>query len=218
MEKKTIQMFVQNGKTRFFINGKEILLIDMDSVMADLCTDWFHLYNKDYNDNLTNDKITTNHVHTHVKQECGKRIYDYLQTPGIFRNLKPIDHSQEVLERLHRNYEIFIVSNPPVGHSHDEFLKDPGKTANPSADKKAWLREHFPFLDPQNVIFTSEKYMVTGSLLLDDSPWNVRLFQQLGRVSVVMDQPYNRNLDFEAPRACGWLDFERQIKSFLPTL
>ena len=60
------------------------LLIDMDSVICDLMTDWHNQYNKDYCDSLSVEKLKCWESEKYVKPECGTKIYDYLDQPGLF--------------------------------------------------------------------------------------------------------------------------------------
>ncbi len=120
---------------------KAILLFDLDEVLALLMQDWADVYNFHYDDNKKVedfDKWETDQI---VKPECGMKVYDFLKHPGLFRYLKPTPHSQEVMQRLVDNdYEIFIVSDSPTGHSHCEGIETLG---NPADDKRNGFGNNF---------------------------------------------------------------------------
>ncbi|RID84018.1 5'(3')-deoxyribonucleotidase [Peribacillus asahii] len=172
------------------------LLIDMDSVICDLMSDWHDRYNKDYDDNLTVDRLKCWNSEKYVKPECGIKIYDYLKEPGLFSRLKPLPHAVEVLKRLCKDYEILIVTS---------------SVSSAFAEKEIWVEKHLPFIGKHNMIFTHRKNMIVGDLLFDDAPHNLKEFAATGRLAVAMDYPYNRNI--EVPRIGNWLEFERFLQT-----
>lgn len=174
------------------------LLIDMDSVLVDLMTEWHYRYNIDYNDSLHVSKIDSWHMERYVKPECGLKIYDYLHQPGLFAKLKPLPGAIETFTRLYEKYPMFIVTTSP----HTAFQ-----------DKLLWLETNLPWFPTTRVIFTHHKEQIRGDLLFDDSPVNLSQFQATGRVAVAMDYPYNRSLI--CPRVTNWLEFEEQLPLFL---
>ncbi|MDI3256346.1 MAG: 5'(3')-deoxyribonucleotidase [Kyrpidia sp.] len=175
------------------------LLIDMDSVIVDLMSAWCRRYNADWNDNLTPEDILTWEWEKYVKPECGRRIYQYLDEPGMFLHLEPLPHAIEVLERLSNRYEILIVTSSR-------------RTA--MAEKDAWVTRHLPFIGRKNLILAHRKDRICGDLLFDDAPHNLESFQRTGRTAVAMDYPYNRQV--ACLRVKGWLEFEQLIHRLFP--
>lgn len=167
------------------------LLIDMDSVIVDLMTEWHERYNRAYGDDLSVERIHCWQTENYVKPECGKKIYDILDEPGLFRHLKPLPDALDVLERLNAEYDLLIVTSSRT-HAYTE--------------KEQWVAEHLPFLPKENLIFAHRKDMIRGDLLFDDAPHNLRAFTASGRVAVAMDYPYNRDVD--VPRVTNWREFE----------
>ncbi|TYR81232.1 5'(3')-deoxyribonucleotidase [Priestia megaterium] len=173
------------------------LLIDMDSVICDLMTEWHSRYNRDYNDQLSVDKLKCWASEKYVKQECGDKIYDYLDEPGLFLQLEPLPHAIEVLKRLQQKYEILIVTSSRT-YAYTE--------------KEQWVEKHLPFIGKRNLIFTHRKDKVNGDLLFDDAPHNLIAFQSTGRTAIAMDYPYNRTVD--VPRVANWLQFETYVHTY----
>nr|WP_263326346.1 5'(3')-deoxyribonucleotidase [Neobacillus sp. Marseille-Q6967] len=167
------------------------LLIDMDSVICDLMSEWHQRYNQDYNDTLTVERLKCWNSDRYVKPECGMKIYDYLKEPGLFLGLRPLPHAIEVLERLHVKYDILIVTS---------------SITTAFVEKEQWVEQHLPFLGKRNLIFSHRKDMVVGDLLFDDAPHNLLDFTSTGRIAVAMDYPYNK--DVNVPRVKNWLEFE----------
>lgn len=167
------------------------LLIDMDSVICDLMSEWHRRYNRDYEDNLSYERLQSWHSEHFVKPECGTKIYDYLDEPGLFLNLNPLPNSIDVLKRLNNTYDILIVTS---------------SRSYAYTEKEKWVEKHLPFIDKQNIIFTHRKDLIAGDLLFDDAPHNLEAFRSTGRIAIAMDYPYNRNVD--VPRVKSWLEFE----------
>ncbi|REE80137.1 5'(3')-deoxyribonucleotidase [Paenibacillus taihuensis] len=196
-------------------NYAATILFDLDDVLADFLSALIERYNLRYDGLLKKDHIMHWDLSKVVKKECGTRIYDFYQEPGLFRYLKPRDHAAEVLERLiDAGLEIVIVSDAPIGHSYDEYLLDKTKITNPADDKRKWISEHLPMIDKNNIIFTSQKWRIMGDILVDDRPDTFNKFRELGRNAILMDQPYNQDID-TLQRARNLLDAEQMIYSYL---
>jgi 5'-nucleotidase len=174
------------------------LLIDMDSVICDLMSKWFSKYNMEYDDNLTIDQLKCWNTEQYVKKACGTKIYQYLSEPGFYRDLKPLPHAVEVLERLNKRYEIFIVTTSPKSALQDKAL---------------WVEEFLPFIGSRHIIFTHHKHMIKGDLLFDDAPHNLEKFMEAGGFAVAMDYTYNESV--RCVRASNWLEFESSLEKWL---
>jgi 5'-nucleotidase len=173
------------------------LLIDMDSVIVNILDKWLSVYNQDYLDTLTVDQLTDYAMEAHVKAECGLKMYDYFHQASFFANLPPIEGAIESLARLHRDFEIVIVSTSPL-YAY--------------TDKEKWVEQYLPFIGKRNLVFTHRKDLVVGDLLFDDAPHNLLAFQQSGRLAVAMDYPFNRQLD--VPRVTSWPAFEAFVRQY----
>lgn len=170
------------------------LLIDMDSVICDLMGEWHKRYNNDYNDSLSVENLKCWYSEKYVKPECGEKIYDYLDQPGLFLSLKPLPNAVEVLKRLNQKYEILIVSSSRT-YAYTE--------------KEKWVKTYLPFISIKNLIFSHRKEMIYGDLLFDDAPHNLKAFKATNRLAIAMDYPYNKNIN--VPRVKSWLEFEQLL-------
>ena len=156
------------------------ILCDLDSIIVNLQEAWLGAYNRDYNDNVQTADILEWDTHKFVKPECGEKLYEYLNQPGFFRNLKPLDGAVDALRELHKDFKITIVTAAPVG----------------TADEKvAWVGEWLPFLDnKKDVIVCFNKYLVRGDILIDDSPRNILDYRKYHFYSTIctIAYPYNK--------------------------
>lgn len=173
---------------------KMALLLDMDSVAADLLPSWLAEYNEKYNDHLTPDKIVQWDWVNLTKDECSAAdLYKLTEKPGFFRNLPVMPNAIEVTKRLQE-----------AGHTLYFVTATPYTTPTAGYEKYQWVDEHFPHIGPKNVIMAHKKDMIRGDLLLDDSPRNLNEF---GKIRVAYDYAYNRGTKTDY-RVSNWVDFE----------
>ena len=168
-----------------------ILLVDIDGVCADLHTEWYRLYNLDYQDNLVAENVKSWDIHSYVKSECGRKIYNYLRSPTLYQGVKPIEGALEHIRWLKENgWRIVYVSSAVIG----------------SLDQKArWLAEHGFIPEGKrhlpDVIFAYDKDLIRGQALIDDAPHNIETFPGMG---IVMDYPWNQTIKRKHYRIHGW--------------
>lgn len=167
------------------------ILVDVDSVVADLIPAWLYLYNKDYNDNLTREQITEWDMTKFVKPECGNQIYDYLHLEDLYNIVNPIDGAISSIHWLRQ-------------HEYDiRFL-----TSGVQPAKILWLgkqglllSEHFLF--SPDVIVAHDKSIIKGDILIDD---NIKNCESFSGKSILFAQPWNKTSSYTFFRADGWPD------------
>lgn len=130
--------------------------IDMDEVLADTMGAILDEFNRRTQLGITIDQIVGKRIYD-IMPEHTKELRDILASDGFFRRLHVMKDAQEVVEKLSKQYDIYIVTAamdvPTSFH-----------------DKYEWLRTHFPFLDPQHFIFCGRKDIVATDYLIDDNP------------------------------------------------
>jgi 5'-nucleotidase len=138
------------------------LIIDMDDVMADATGQFINFYERDFGVRVERSVLNG-------KQE-GEGFPDnhsvlrkYPHEKNFFRSMKPNEHCQEVMEKLHQKYEVFIVS---AAMQFPQSLPE----------KLEWLNQYFPFLDWKQFVFCGSKAVVFGDYMIDDLPHNLEKF------------------------------------------
>lgn len=171
----------------------KIAFVDVDGVVADLGTAWLNRYNKDFDDNLTNDNILGWHTSQYVKPECGNKIYDYLEDPTLYDEVEPIPQSIYGITYLRaEGYRVVFATASVNGAS--------GK-------KYRWLIDH-GFLSGNNSL---NDYIEIGdkgllypgqfdNILIDDGIHNLKAFKGFG---VLFQRPHNITEDWY-PILTGW--------------
>lgn len=172
--------------------AKPVLLFDLDGICCNLMKKWLAVYNRDYDDNLTEADITAWEWQDFVKPECGKRIYHYLNRAGFFADLELIDGCYESLDRLQHVCELVVVTASP-------------KEA--AGDKMRWVQRNLPMVPKGNIVVTYRKDLVRGDFMFDDAPKNL-IHHPATRI--MLDYPYNRDFH-DCHRVYSWREAEELI-------
>lgn len=92
---------------------------------------------------------------------------DFKDQPGAFRNLELLPGARHAVTQLLQTWgpgRVYILSTPPHGRCEEA-----------EQEKREWLQEHFPDINPSNVILTlnKAKHGTIHDILVDDHPtWN----------------------------------------------
>jgi 5'(3')-deoxyribonucleotidase len=150
------------------------IAIDMDEVMADTAGAHLEWYNRDYNDNL---HISDLHGTTlsQLRPQRKREIESYFDKEVFFRELKVMEHSQEVIRELSSYYEIYITT---------AAMEVPASFKA----KYEWLTEHFSFLNNMHFVFCGNKSVIHADYLIDDSVKQLERFRGQG---ILYHAPHN---------------------------
>lgn len=170
--------------------ARKRILIDIDSVIADLVPEWLNLYNTDYNDFVKVEQITEWDMTKFVKPECGTKIYDYLHYIHLYDRVRPIDGAISSIHWLRQHdYDVRFVTSG-VQPAKIEWLGNHGLLIN----------EHFLF--SPDVIVAHDKSIIKADIMIDDNIKNCENFQ--GK-SILFAQPWNDVMS-NFFRASSWPD------------
>lgn len=170
------------------------IAIDMDEVIADALGGLLDYYNNECDTDVKPEDLVGKKITEHLNESQLSIIEDALAREEFWLDLRVIDGSQEVIERLSESHEIFISTaamEVPVS----------------LRPKFHWLQEHFPFIHHLNYIFCGHKYIVRADYLVDDNPRHFKTFEGQG---ILFDSPHNRLVE-GYPRARSWHDVEELI-------
>ncbi len=166
--------------------------VDMDDVIADTLIEQIHRYNYEFNEQLTVDDLSGRCIWDFVPSERVPALQRQISSDDFYPSLSPVAHSEIVLERLQERYEVYIAT-AVMGYPRS------------FGAKYEWLRRHFPFVQPSNLVFCGNKGVLRGDLLIDDNPRELRLFQ--GN-AILYSSPTNRLIK-EFRRVNDWWEIER---------
>ena len=172
------------------INGKPILVTDLDDVCNFLVERWLELYNEEYSDNVQICDIKGWDIGKYTK--AGDKLYVLLGSPGLFKNLDIQPDCYDVLKWAVEFFDVQIVS----ASSHMTY-----------ADKAEWILEKLPFIPISSFSSVKNKYIIQGSLILDDNPENIKYFNG---EKIIYTKPWNEDINCYT-RADDW----KQVKIIL---
>lgn len=111
----------------------------------------------------------------------------HLQLGEFFGTLRCMPGSQDALRRLSRHHDVFITTAAMEYPASMPF-------------KWKWLRTHFGFLDPMNIVFCGDKRIVAADIMIDD---NARHFAHFRGQGVLFSAPHNA-AEQHYPRLGSW--------------
>lgn len=155
----------------------ERIAVDMDGVIADVAEQFFRYDEQDFGK-----RKTWNDVTGKKELEAFPNSRKYICSNGFFRTAPVIKDSQEILSRLNKVYEVFIVS------AATEFPQS-------LSEKQEWLNEHFPFVKWQQMVFCGSKTIIDADIMIDDHFKNLDPFPG---TTLLFSQPHN--LHYESGR------------------
>jgi 5'-nucleotidase len=138
------------------------LIVDMDDVMADATGQFITYYERQFGVRVERSVLNgKEEAEGFPDNHAILRQYPYQE--NFFRTMVPNEGSQEVMERLNMQYDVFIVS------AAMEFPQS-------LTEKLQWLKQYFPFLNWKQFVFCGSKAVVYGDYMIDDLPRNLEHF------------------------------------------
>jgi len=170
-------------------NGKRRLrvAVDMDEVIADSLAHHLSLYNQATGENVSAELIREKGVGGAIPAKHRALFDRFPHEEGFFDNLGVIVNSQEALQQLSTEYDVFITSAAmEVPHSFGAKFR--------------WLREHFPFIPTTNIVFCGDKEIIDADYLVDDRSRHFKRFRGTG---ILFAAPHNAR-EMAQLRANNW--------------
>lgn len=168
------------------------IAVDMDEVMADTVAEHIRRYNHDHGASLSTEVMDGKWLWQCVPEEHQQVLSAYLDEPDFFGDLPLMPDAQRVLQRLQQDHEVYVASAAM-------------EVPQSFAAKFRWMRRHFPFIAPSNMVFCGEKSILNADYLIDDNPRQLRAFRGKG---LLFAAPHNRYAT-GWPRMENWAAVER---------
>jgi 5'(3')-deoxyribonucleotidase len=167
------------------------LIVDMDGVLADVYEQFMRFEFEE-----TGRKILRNETMGLPEWEAFPNGKKHVRQKGFFRYAPLVPFAPEILERINKRYDVFIVS------SATEF-------PNSLEEKYYWMEEHFPFIRWNQLVFCGSKSIINGDIMIDDHYKNLDYFQ--GK-TFLFTQPHNHGLpDKNHCRIGSWQELEKVL-------
>ncbi len=129
-----------------------------------------------------------------VPKEHHETFDQVMATPGLFRDLEPIKGAVDALHAMRQaGHEVMLCSTPLVTNK------------GCVEEKLDWIERHLGDAFTKKAIFTHDKTVVCGDILVDDKPV-IRGARMPTWSHVVYHQPYNAHIT-DRPRLHSWADW-----------
>jgi 5'(3')-deoxyribonucleotidase len=169
------------------------LIVDMDDVLADATGQFIDYYEKEFGLRVER-AVLDGKDGVEGFPDNHSKLREFVFRPNFFRTMRVNANSQHVLKELNKKYEVFIVS------AAIEFpLSLP--------EKLEWLKEHFPFLTWQQIVFCGSKTVVHGDFMIDDLPRNLERFNG---EKFIFTAPHNKHYH-QFQRLNNWEEVEKKL-------
>lgn len=174
------------------------ICVDLDCVLNNLTERVIEMYNQNSNKNIQLTDITSYNFYDCLPREDADGIVKLFQEKDLWDSLTPIKDSQWGIEKLIRSgYKlIFATATDPCNFEW----------------KMQWLKDYFPFINPDDVIRIMDKSFIKCDILIDDC------LDQLTRnlcERICLSYPWNiseeKDYVYDIKRADNWKDILRLI-------
>ncbi len=121
-------------------------------------------------------------------KEVGQAGFDFLNSAGFFRNLKPYDEAVRAFKEMDGLGHDVVICTSPLKSEWDRS----------SAEKTEWVKEYLGDEHANRIIFIADKSQVPGDVIIDDQP---RLTANKHDIKfknwLIVGHPYNEQLSDE---------------------
>lgn len=164
----------------------KVLFVDMDNVIVNLSegvVDWINrelekpVYKGSYRCDLTEKDIVQYYFWDNYKlqESFGRKLQERMfNTEKFWYSLSPIRDSLNVLRRLSEKFNIYIATRPAL---NDVCI----------SEKMDWVKIHLPFIGVDKVVFTQDKSILRGDIMIDDEYEQLKRFEG---TRILFYQPY----------------------------
>lgn len=154
------------------------IAVDMDEVVADALGEHLKRYNTMFGTAIERAALIGRNLRDVIPHEHWRASHEIVHSEDFFEDLEIMPGSQEVLERLSSQHEVFIAT---------AAMEVPPSFAS----KYRWLQRHFPFISPMNYVFCGDKHIIAADYLIDD---NARHFKRFSGEGILFDAPHNKHV------------------------
>ncbi len=161
--------------------------VDMDEVIADTYGAMLGWLVDRHGPRWPSETLQGRQIFDVLEADVAEALRNAMHDGSFFAELPVIEGSQAALSAIASRCELFVTS------AAMEF-------PNSLGPKFLWLRRHFPFVDPLNIVFCGDKSIIAADCLIDD---NARHFQRFGGQGIVFSSPHNANVT-GYPRIRHW--------------
>lgn len=168
-----------------------VILVDMDDTLTTLGKPWIDYLNETYGTSVKMEDIDSWSIHKFFPEIPVNLVYKALSEPDIWRNINPLPGAIEAIKKLQKEHDVYVVTSAQ---------------ADSIPYKEKALLKYFKTLNHKHIIYTQNKQMIKGDILIDDGPHNLKGFNG---TKILFDKWHNKSFDeksIKAHRAYSWHD------------
>lgn len=175
------------------------LMIDMDDVIT---TGNFNKYIEEFmNIKINMDEITNYYYVQDLVESKKDEFWNYVKDKDLYKGAPLFKDCYEVLEKLNKKYDIYIVTSYLWRDSIDISGKNLGY-------KYYYLKEMLPFIDSSKYIFTTNKKLLHFDIKLDDKYENL----ENSNTKILFNSWHNFNKEYnDVIRVNNWKEIEEVL-------
>ena len=141
------------------------IMIDMDDV---ICGGGFiALINEFLGTSYKEEEMKSYYIQDIIPAEKAEEWKVFFESKNLYDYTYLLPDAYEVMEKLSKKYELYVLTAYI-------FKDDASKSAEHLKNKFKYLIETFPFINPDNYIFTSRKDAVSADIRIDDRVPNLK--------------------------------------------
>ena len=181
---------------------KKRIMVDMDDVIT--TGGFLYLINEYLGTNYKEDDFNSFYMQDIIPDK--DEFFNWFKKHNMYDYCTLVPNVYEVLEKLSKNYEIFIGTSYIIR----DIIKD---TAFLLPQKYEFLINTFPFINPNNIIFLGNKSVLNCDIKIDDRIDNL----DGAKTKILFTAWHNKNIPREKlreqniKRANNWIEIENML-------
>ena len=182
------------------------IMIDLDDTICK--GGYLEVLNEYLGTEYTYDDLEDYYVESLIPENALDEYLDYFyKYVDVYKYVKVIPHSIEVIEKLAKKYDVYICS------AYVD-MRRPVASGIMASLKHKWISENLPFIDPKQIILTGSKDIVLCEIKIDDKFSNLKGY---GEIKLLLDSYHNQKYDEErlkernVIRVKDWLEIEKLL-------
>ena len=193
------------------MNNKKDLLLDVDEVIV--FSGFLEAVNAFLNTSYEIDDFKDYYIDSvAIPPERMGEFNNFLRSWNLYKDASPLPHATEVLKRLSKYFNIYILTS--CVNEHD--IEGSGKIF---LDKYTFLVNALPFINPKNFIFTGSKHLFKAYAKIDDLITNFSPRESI-EVKILFPSYHNKDISDNELNSMGitragfdwrtgWLEVEK---------
>jgi len=176
--------------------NKKIILIDMDGTIANFNKSILQKMDKKYNILLSNGEITHFRIEKNFEKTHREEITEWIEEKNFYLELEPFENSIKYIKEIfsHQDFDVFFCTSPLL-------------STYCIPEKQEWIKKYFGEEYLSKIIFSKDKTVVFGDILIDDKPSIHGVNKTPSWEHVYFNQTYNE--ENSGRRIVNWKDWRK---------